>query len=411
MNVFARPLPTKLAAAVVAVGVASTGAVVALPDERVTPVVTAEVTPASSVTDFLYGIGDLAAEVSAGLGWAGSAAVSFPFDLTSAGLIALRESSLAPSLFSWLTQTYLNPTWSDSYANGILVDSVLPLAERVLGESLTGTLTELAVRFGLALTEQLPSPAAGAAAIGHFWGSNDLGKVILSANYALLAPVSVAWNAAYYLGYLPGDLEATLEAALQDPMEIPGLLSNLAYGLLSSGGLLGWVIDDVIAPLAVLPGPLGALGTDIQDALYAGIDDLLSLLPEPVEPTPFPTPAKQVPADDEGDEESEALVAARSATETEATDVEASGLDSADVESDADDDAAAPSSKGAARVKPGNKFTPGGAGAPVTGAVGGDQAPEAEDSGDAAADANPDGSADEGAGGSADADSSESGDD
>jgi hypothetical protein len=101
--------------------------------------------------------------------------------------------------------------------------------------------------------------------------------------------VWMLYSTAYYLGYLPADLEATFESAIQNPSEIPGLVSNLAYGLLSPDyGLLGDLLYYATAPLTTLPGPIGDLATAIVQGISVGINDLLSLLPDPISPTPFP---------------------------------------------------------------------------------------------------------------------------
>ena len=81
------------------------------------------------------------------------------------------------------------------------------------------------------------------------FAGTDIGRMVLAANLAATAPVWMLYNTVYYLGYLPANLEETLESAIRDPSEIPGLVSNLVYGLLSPTPM--WACSGIC--LATLP--------------------------------------------------------------------------------------------------------------------------------------------------------------
>jgi hypothetical protein len=120
-----------------------------------------------------------------------------------------------------------------------------------------------------------------------FWDT-DIGQVVTAANYAATAPGWMLYSAAYYLGYLPADLEATFESAIQDPTQIPGLVSNLVYGLLlPSGSLFGDLLFYASRPLTTLPGPIGQAAVDVVNSIADGVNNLLLQLPPPITPTPF----------------------------------------------------------------------------------------------------------------------------
>jgi hypothetical protein len=285
---------TKFAAALVAAGVVSAASIVGVPENRGLPVINIDVANASVITDALYGLGDAVNGVAAGAAWTFDGAFSLPFDGLSAAVIATQYPSLSPNLLSWLVQRYANPSdlypyWSYPWA--IKVDSIEPLAGLLpspIGSSIIDAVNQIANAINDGLSG-LPDPTAGEFATGQFW-STDIGRTVVAANYAFTAPVWMLYETAYYLGYLPADLEATVESAIQDPSEIPGLLSNLVYGLLSpSSGLLGGLLYYATLPLTTLPGPIGELSTNFVIAISDGIDGLLSLLPAPISPTPFPS--------------------------------------------------------------------------------------------------------------------------
>ena len=292
MNVAIRPLPTKLAAAVLTAGMVSVGSIAALPPDRALPIESGDVANASVVTDALYRFGDVVSAIASGVTIPSQAASSLPFEVASVIAIASQNPSLGPSLLSWLVQDYLNPadaypyvTWPYLFKVDAIegVAGVLPFGELIINAT-----NQLADAINDALSG-LPNPAGGAAAVDYFWNETDIGRTVLAANLLVLAPTWALFDTVSYLGYLPGDLEATFESAIQQPGDIPGLISNLVYGLLSPGGLLGNVIADFTSPFTVLPGPIGELASNLQDAIDDGLDNLLSLLPPPISPTPFPS--------------------------------------------------------------------------------------------------------------------------
>jgi hypothetical protein len=293
---------TRFAAALVAAGVVSAASVVGVPEEyRALPAINADVANASVITDALFDLGYAVDAVASGAAWTSDAASSLPFEAFTAIAIAAQDPSLSPNLLSWLVQRYVNP--SDdylpfTYPYEIKYDSILPLAELLpspIGSSIIDAVNQFADLINNALSG-LPSSAPGVAATSAFWGS-DVGRVVLAANQAVTAPVWMMYETAFYLGYLPYDLEATFESAIREPSEIPGLVSNLVYYLLSPDpeyGLLGGLLYYATLPLTTLPGPIGEVATNLRAGIAEGINNVLSLLPAPISPTPFPSPSEQM---------------------------------------------------------------------------------------------------------------------
>jgi hypothetical protein len=305
VNIAIRPLPTKLAAAALTAGVVSVGSIAALPPDRALPVETVDVANASVITDAFYRFGDVVSGIASGVTIPAQAASSLPFEVASVIAIASQNPSLGPSLLSWLVQDYLNPadaypfiTWPYLFKVDAIeqVAGVLPFGDLIINAT-----NQLADGINDALSG-LPNPADGAAAVDFFWNETDIGRTVLAANLLVLAPTWALFDTVSYLGYLPGDLEATFESAIRQPGDIPGLISNLVYGLLSSGGLLGNVIADFTSPFTVLPGPIGELASNLQNAIDDGLDNLMSLLPPPISPTPFPSSVPTVPEPDPVDD-------------------------------------------------------------------------------------------------------------
>jgi hypothetical protein len=116
--------------------------------------------------------------------------------------------------------------------------------------------------------------------------------------------MNMAWNTVNYLGYLPANLEATLESAIPTPAQIPGLVSNLVYGLLSPDpqiGLFGKLLNNVVDPFTWLPAPIGyssdamvGLAYQIRDIVAGVVNGILSVLPAPVTPSALPSGAGAV---------------------------------------------------------------------------------------------------------------------
>ncbi|MGV0850833.1 hypothetical protein [Mycolicibacterium phlei] len=283
-------MPTRLAAAMVAAGVATAGVVVDAADDRAVPVVTTDVATASVITDWLVMGGNLVAGLSNGYRITSEARVSLPFDTAVAIVAGLQTPSLTPSLFSWLVQWYLNPSdnymYGGTYARDFKTESLFLVLEALpepLAAPLIGWLNELANGFGDFLESNLANPQPGAIAYDAVYNT-DLGKLLTAAkDYLLLSPRLVA-DVGLYLAYLPAWLEGTVEKTLADPEDLPGLLTFLAYRTLGSAGFLGWVIRDLTAPLRALPGPIGEIATTFTNDVYDAINTYLSLLPPAVNP-------------------------------------------------------------------------------------------------------------------------------
>lgn len=369
---------TKLAAALVAAGVFSAASIVGVPENRSLPVINIDVANASVITDALYRLGDAVNAAASGAALTGDAVGSFPFDGLSAAVIATQYPSLAPNLLSWLVQRYTNPSSlypNYAYPYEINYYSIEPLAGMLpseIGSSIIGAVNQIADAIN-GILSGLPNPNAGEFATGQFWAT-DIGRTVVAANSAVTAPVWMLYETAYYLGYLPAVLEETFESALRDPSEIPGLLSNLVYGLLSPGadGLLGNVLYYATRPLTTLPGPIGELATNVVTAVSNGIDGLLSLLPPPISPTPFPSAMMATQFSDSSvdanslPEASLAVASAITVPSTEAVEKKAEAADStvAGVQdpapaADKDTPDASGDTSVADKLKLGNKVTPG----------------------------------------------------
>ncbi|WP_457148588.1 hypothetical protein [Mycobacterium sp. URHB0021] len=310
MNAFSVRPRTKFAAALMAAGVVSAASLVGVAENRDLPVLDIDVASASVITDALYGLGDAINGVASGVALANDASSSLPFDALTAFTVAAQNASLGPTLLSWLVQRYANPSdnypWY-SYPKEIKNFSIEPLAALLpypLGPngvdsgSIINTVNQIADAINNALAG-LPDPGLGELGALEFWAT-DIGRTVVAVNSAVIAPVWMLYSTTYYLGYLPADVEATFESALQNPNDIPGLVSNLAYGLLSpdipDGGLFGDLLHYASQPFTTLPGPIGEQATNIVAAISNNINNLLAQLPTPISPTPFPsaTPGAQV---------------------------------------------------------------------------------------------------------------------
>lgn len=296
MTASIRLMPTKLAAAALAAGVVATGVSFGAA-ERAVPTVEAKVVPTSLITDALAGAGWIVDGLAGSVAIPIEALVSLPFDALTAIAISVQRPDYAPSVLSWLVNRYANPAESYPYytfpwdfkANAIgNIAFGLPYP---VGPSATqpglinGIADGIANVIGAALGG-LPDPATGVAATDAFWATTP-GRILTSLNNVPLAPVWAAWDVVDYVGFLPYNVAATIEAAIKTPQEIPGLLSNLVYGLLGSdteGGLAGNLIGDLSYPLTTLPGPVGQFATALVANIQQGLDNLLANLPMPVPP-------------------------------------------------------------------------------------------------------------------------------
>ncbi len=297
MNASIRLMPTKLAAATLAAGVVAAGASLGAA-ERALPAIEANVVNTSLITDALGSVGWFVDGVAASVVIPIETVVSLPFDALTAIAVAVQQPNYAASVLSWLVNRYVNPAESYPYytfpadfrANaigGIAYALPYPLGPSTTAPGvINGIADGIANLIGSALGG-LPDPFAGVAATDAFWATIP-GRLISSVNYAPLAPVWALWDVADYVGFLPYNVAATIESAIKSPQDIPGLVSNLVYGLLGSdaqGGLAGYLIHDLGYPLTTLPGPVGQFASNLEANIQQGLENLLSNLPTPTPPT------------------------------------------------------------------------------------------------------------------------------
>ncbi|BBY80518.1 hypothetical protein H7I53_11770 [Mycolicibacterium pulveris] len=365
-----RPLPTKLAAALLAAGLAATGTAVDVPEDRRPTAVTAEVANVSVVTEILYDAGVIAGGAAQGLYIPVLATLSLPFELAATAVVAARSPAVAPSVFSLLVQRYVNPSDgvpAASYPGAIrevllIFAGVLPPP---LATGVGNAINELADAFGEFIAAGLPDPDPGADAYIDF-RLTDLGKTMFALNQGLLLPARLALTATLYAVSLPAYLEAAVEVALANPGTVPGLLSGLAHVLLSSNGLLGELIGDLVSPVSSLPGPIGDLASDITSAVFDAINETLSVLPTPINPlSELNAPAavevaaaEQVSTSGDVSDEQPAAPMPVSA-EVEQGEVEQGEVEEAAEPLAEDELNSPPASTLGLDITPGNKFVPG----------------------------------------------------
>lgn len=313
MNSAVRP-HTKLAAAMLAAGVVSAGSLVALPEHRALPVISADVANASAITDGLVKFGDAVAGLAAGAGIPFEAGFSLPFDAVIALFAATNNTAAGQSVLSYLVQNYVNPGDAYkyyTYPNYFKDRSIIALANLLpapLSTTIVNAVNGVANTINQALST-LPDPTPGQLEFDAFQTGTTFGNVVYGANLAVLAPVYMAWNTALYLGYLPSEVSASVDRAVTNPADVPGLISYLAHDLLSPDkdaqgnyvGLFGRLLGSVIDPLYWMPAPLGG-GTDgsigwareLQAAIGNVVNQFLAALPTPV--NPWATAATTTPA-------------------------------------------------------------------------------------------------------------------
>jgi hypothetical protein len=289
-------MPTKLAAAALTAGVVAAGASIGAA-ERGVPTIKADVVPTSLITDALAGAGWIVDGLAGSVAIPIEAVVSLPFDALTAIAISVQRPDYAPSVLSWLVNRYANP--AESYPNytfpwdfkanaigNIAFGLPYPVGPSATQPGLINSIADgIANVIGAALGG-LPDPATGVAATDAFWATTP-GRIVSSLNNVPLAPVWAAWDVVDYVGFLPYNVAATVESAIKNPQDIPGLISNLVYGLLGSdtqGGLAGYLIHDLTYPLTTLPGPVGQFATGVVANLQQGLENLLANLPAPVPP-------------------------------------------------------------------------------------------------------------------------------
>ncbi|TLH50903.1 hypothetical protein [Mycolicibacterium aubagnense] len=289
-------MPTRLAAAALTAGVVVAGSAIGT-TERVQPIIEAKVVNTSLITDFFGSVGWFVQGAASSVAIPIDTVVSLPFDALTAIAVAVQNPGSVPSVLSWLVNRYANPAESYPYytfpwdfKTNALGDIALafpyPLGPSGAQPGLINSVVDgIANAIGSALSG-LPDPAAGAAGADAFWATTA-GRILTSVNNLPMAPVWALWDVADYAGFLPYNVVATIESAIKSPQAIPGLISNLIYGLLGSdaqGGLAGYLIHDLSYPLTTLPGPVGQFATNVVANLQQGLDNLLANLPAPVPP-------------------------------------------------------------------------------------------------------------------------------
>ena len=307
--------PTKLMAALMTVGVVSTTSVAHLPEPQVLPTIRMDVANMSAVTDALYGLGDGVGFLTSMVGIHVDATISLPFEATLVALAAAQDPAVTPSALSYLVQRFVNPSVGDPihaypYDTEQAFAVLATLFPYPLGPNATdpGLVNEARVAFADAFNSvlgQLPDPIPGYDAVQDVMNDTVLGGTVTAIQLAVRAPLYMAWNIANYLGYLPANVEATLESAAADPGQIPGLASNLVYGLLSPDpkvGLFGQLLDDAVHPATWLPAPIGqstnpntGLANEIRTAIDDATNGILSGLPTPVKPSAAQDPPAELP--------------------------------------------------------------------------------------------------------------------
>jgi hypothetical protein len=314
MSVQVRP-QTKFAAALVAAGVVSAASVVGMPEPHGLPTLSIDVANASAVTDTLYGLGDGVGFLSSMVGIHVDATVSLPFEAALALLAAAQHPELTPNVLSYLVQRFVNPAVGDPihaypYDTEQAFAVLATLFPYPLGPSATqrGLINEARLAFADVFNSvlgQLPDPLPGYDAVQDVMDDTVLGGTVEAGQQAVRAPLYMAWNTANYFGYLPANVEATVESAIATPNQIPGLASNLVYGLLAPDakvGLVGQLLDNAVDPFTWLPKPIGqstdpdaGLANQTRKAIDAAANGLLSVLPKPVKPSAAQSPPANLP--------------------------------------------------------------------------------------------------------------------
>jgi hypothetical protein len=311
MSVSVLPQP-KFAAALMAAGVVSAASVGGMPAH---PTIAVDVAAASAVTDTLYGLGDGVGFLSSMVGIHVDAAISLPFEATLAVMAVAEHPELAPNVLSYLVQRFVNPAvgppiaaypWETEQAFAVLA-TLLPYP---LGPSATepGLVNQARLAFADVFNSvlgQLPDPMPGYDAVQDVMNDTVLGGTVVAGQLAARAPLYMAWNTVNYLGHLPANVEATLESAVATPDQIPGLASNLVYGLLSADarvGLVGQLLDNAAGPFTWLPKPIGqstnpkvGLANEIRIVIDEATNGILSVLPKPLKPSAAQTPPANLP--------------------------------------------------------------------------------------------------------------------
>ena len=296
-----------MAAAILAAGVVTASAFVGGPAQREIPTVSVDVVHTSAVTDALADAGQVVEVLNSLVGVHVDASISVPFEATLALLAAAEHPELSQSILSFLVHRFVNPATGDPihaypYDTELTVSRLAELLPYPLGPGPAGPglINEGGVEFAAlfnSVISQLGDPMPGYEAVQSVMNDTVVGGIVVAGLLATRAPMNMTWNAANYVGYLPANVEATFESALARPEQIPGLVSNLAHGLLSpdpSVGLLGKVVNNAVDPYTWLPAPVGyapgapGLANAVRDVIATVVNAMLSTLPAPVAPSALP---------------------------------------------------------------------------------------------------------------------------
>ena len=289
---------TRFAAALIAAGVVSAASVVGMPEHRS---VSIDVANASAITDALYSFGKGVEVASSLVGIHVDAVVSVPFEASLAVMAAAQHPELGSSVLSYLVQRFVNPSIGAPFvAYPFETEQAVSLLGSLLPQPLPGMVNEAGKEFAAAfdnVLKHLGDPVPGYGAVQDVMNDTALGGAVVAGQLAVRAPVYMAWNTVNYLGNLPVNVEASIESAIAKPSQIPGLVSNLVYGLLSPNadvGLLGQLLNNAVDPFTWLPAPIGysstaaGLANQIRDAVTHLVNTALSMLPTPVTPSALP---------------------------------------------------------------------------------------------------------------------------
>ncbi|CAN5512029.1 hypothetical protein BH09ACT7_BH09ACT7_58430 [soil metagenome] len=337
MTISVRPR-TKMLAALMAAGVvvAGTPAVTMAEHSALPALSTVAVQPASLITDALYSFGDAVYAGTWAIGIPVDAVISAPFDAIFSAAGALEDPQAIGSVLSFLAQRYLNP--ADDYPyysypwdfNANVLETLAGLLPYPLSQAAIDSLTAVADGIGNVLSV-LPDPTTGADLFDYNRLDTFLGSALYATQLGLLAPVYALANTATWLGYEPAVVAETIEAAFQNPADIPGLVSNLVYGVLDpDDGLLGQVAWPFVNAASYAPPPLGwsdtndGLALNAYGAFSAAVNAVLgAVLPTPIVPGQMVNLKTEstVTADTAAPEEDVTLAKAE-APATDATDVE-----------------------------------------------------------------------------------------
>ncbi|BBZ26514.1 hypothetical protein MMAD_08090 [Mycolicibacterium madagascariense] len=299
MSIAVRP-HTRFAAALVAAGVVSAASVVGLPEHRS---VSIDVANASAITDVLSSFGKGVEVASSLVGIHVDAVVSLPFEASLAVLAAAQHPELGSSILSYLVQRFVNPSIGAPFvAYPFETEQAVSLLGSLLPQPLPGLVDQAGKDFATAFDDvlkHLGNPVPGYDAVQAVMNDTVLGGVVEAGQLAVRAPIYAGWNTVNYLGNLPVNVEASVESAIAKPGHIPGLASNLVYGLLSPNadvGLFGQLLNNAVDPFTWLPAPIGysaaapGLANQFRDAVTQVVNHVLSMLPTPVTPAALSTP-------------------------------------------------------------------------------------------------------------------------